>query len=389
MKRFLLSTLFLALSAGAFAQVEIIEETVQNRRGPYLTNRFFDNWFLSAAGGVQVYWGENDSYGSFGKRLSPALDVSLGKWITPSVGLRIQYSGLQARGWGLGQTPYARSYAGEGMYKERFSIASLHGDVLWNISNALGGFREDRTWSFVPFAGFGGIRSWANDTHKNELAMTLGLLNNIRLSPSVDLNLEVKMAIFNQALDKVSRGSSFEGLTTATFGVTYKFGRRGFSRPAAVREAVAVDVSGYTNRIQALQDELAASKRKNQDLNAALDAARNRKPEVVTNVVAAPMAVFFTIGQATLTEKEMINLKYQAEVIKKDLNKKYKLIGSADKATGSAARNQQLSQERAQAVYDLLVKKYGVDPKQLEIVANGDRDEPFGQPVLNRVVIVE
>ena len=389
MKKFFLAALFLALSAGAYAQVEVVGESIEGgRRGPYLTNRFFDNWFLSVGAGAQIYQGESDTYGSFGKRLSFAMDVSLGKWITPSVGLRVQYSGLRANGWGFGQTPYATSYYKDGMYNEHFGIASIHGDVLWNISNAFGGYREDRTWNFVPYVGFGGIRSYGNDTYKNELAFTVGLLNNIRISPSVDINLEVKTTIFNQALDKVSHGSSFENLTAATIGFTYKFGKRGFNRPN-MQEAVAVDLTPYTDRIQNLQDQLSASQRQNKDLAAALEAAKNRKPETVTKLQAAPIAVFFQIGQAKLTEKEIVNLGYQAELIKQDPNAKYQLQGYADKETGTAKRNQQLSEERAQAVYDVLVKKYGVNPSQLEKVANGDRTQPFGQAYLNRVVIVK
>ena len=78
-------------------------------RGPYETNRFFDNIFIGIAGGVNVYHGENDSHGGFGKRLAPALDLNVGKWITPAVGVRIGYSGLNAKGWTFGQTAYAKS----------------------------------------------------------------------------------------------------------------------------------------------------------------------------------------------------------------------------------------------------------------------------------------
>ena len=93
-----LLTVIVALAAvNVYAQTEVFEIESSNRdaagrivRGPYQTNRFFDNIFIGVAGGVNIYHGENDSYGSFGKRLAPALDISVGKWITPSVGLRAQ-----------------------------------------------------------------------------------------------------------------------------------------------------------------------------------------------------------------------------------------------------------------------------------------------------------
>ena len=67
-------------------------------RGPYETNRFFDNIFIGIAGGVNVYHGENDSHGGFGKRLAPALDLNVGKWITPAVSVHSGYSGLHSQG---------------------------------------------------------------------------------------------------------------------------------------------------------------------------------------------------------------------------------------------------------------------------------------------------
>ena len=64
----------------------------------YETNRFFDNWFVNIAGGINVYEGEYDHKVTWGNRLSPALDISVGKWITPAYGVRLQCAGLQAKG---------------------------------------------------------------------------------------------------------------------------------------------------------------------------------------------------------------------------------------------------------------------------------------------------
>ncbi|MPN24467.1 Outer membrane protein 41 [bioreactor metagenome] len=64
-------------------------------------------------------------------------------------------------------------------------------------------------------------------------------------------------------------------------------------------------------------------------------------------------------------------------------------MGSADAATGNKRINQKLSEDRANAVYNALVNKFGVNASQLEVIANGDQKEPFDKPVLNRVVILE
>ena len=96
MKRLYIIALFVFASGFASAQ-ENGNRDAQNRivRGPYETNRFFDNIFVGVAGGVNLYFGENDSEGKFGKRLAPAMDIHVGKWFTPSIGARVGYAGLQ------------------------------------------------------------------------------------------------------------------------------------------------------------------------------------------------------------------------------------------------------------------------------------------------------
>lgn len=62
------------------------------------TNRFGANWFISGGVGGQMYFGDNDGKADFGKRIAPALDIAVGKWFTPGIGLRVAYNGLQAKG---------------------------------------------------------------------------------------------------------------------------------------------------------------------------------------------------------------------------------------------------------------------------------------------------
>lgn len=376
-------------SFGAFAQ-ENDNRDAQNRivRGPYETNRFFDNIFIGAAGGVNIYEGENDSYGSLGDRMAAALDIYVGKWLTPSVGLRLGYSGLNAKGWGTAGAPYLKGLVGDGVYKEKFGISYLHADVLWNLSNAISGYKETRFWNIIPNVGFGWARTYGNDTHRNEMAAHIGILNTFRLGGLVDLTLEGRQMFVNQRLDGVARGSSFEGMTSVTVGLSFKLNRRSFKR------VQAPDYSAYIDRIAALERDRIALDNANErlaDQNAAL---RKRKPEVVTTVVktttAAPVALFFALGKATLDKKELANLDfYVKNAIEADKNKTFTLIGSADKATGTAAVNQRLSEQRTQYVYDLLTKKYGIPAERLVKKAEGDTRNLFSDPQLNRSVIIE
>ena len=391
MKGLLTASLAL-VAAGVMAQ-ENGNRDEQNRvvRGPYETNRFFDNIFIGVAGGVNIYHGENDSYGKFGKRLAPALDVNVGKWFTPSVGARIGYSGINAKGWTSGQTVYAKDVFDKkaNIYNEKFGVSYLHTDFLWNFSNAVSGYKETRTWNFVPFFGAGWARSYGNGAYNNEFAMSIGLLNNIRLCNLLDLTLEARHMFVNQRFDGVSRGSKGEGMTSVTMGLTFKLNRRNFKRAAA-----PVDVTPYLSRIKALESDNTTLAGKNKTLADENTALRNRKPETVTvagesKVSATPVALFFQIGKATLDKKELTNLDfYVKNALQADRNISFTLYGGADKATGTAAFNQKLSEKRMQYVYDLLVNKYGISKDRLKTVAEGDRNNRFPEPELNRTVII-
>lgn len=62
------------------------------------TNSFWSNWFISVGAGGNVYFGDHDRQADFGKRIAPALDIAVGKWFIPEVGVRLMYSGLSAKG---------------------------------------------------------------------------------------------------------------------------------------------------------------------------------------------------------------------------------------------------------------------------------------------------
>ena len=101
------------------------------------------------------------------------------------------------------------------------------------------------------------------------------------------------------------------------------------------------------------------------------------------------MCVFFTIGSSELSPREEMNLSYLAAKMKEFPDTQYTVYGYADSATGTPAFNKELSQKRAQAVVNALVKKYGVDSSRLKVDAGGGVDK-FGKPIyLNRVVLVE
>lgn len=201
----------------------------------------------------------------------------MGKWFTPLVGARIGYSGISAKGWTLGQTGYAKNLVSDNIYDEKFGISYLHGDFMWNFSNAGSRYKETRVWNFVPFIGAGWVRSYGNGIYDNEYGVSIGLLNNIRLCDLLDLTLEARHMFTHQRLDKVVRGNRHEGMTSVTVGLTFKLQRRGFKCTAA-----PVDITPYVTRIKALENDNTTLVDLNKNLTNENEALKNRKSGIVT-----------------------------------------------------------------------------------------------------------
>jgi outer membrane protein OmpA-like peptidoglycan-associated protein len=377
MKKGFFTIILIVLTVGTFYGQQSV-------RGPFRTNGFFDNWFISAGVGGNVYFGESDADLSLGDRIAPALDLSLGKWMTPTTGFRFQYAGITAKGKGIANYHFANS-SGD----EKFNVMNLHADFLFNLSNIISGYRTDRFWDLVPYIGVGWAKSWKDDVDPeyNEAAPSFGLINKFRLSDALDLNLEVRGMYVNERFDGVKGGRSGEGMGSATIGFSYKFNKRTFDSP---EKPIIPDYTPYTTKISDLEQKIANSDAKAKQLADEISAEKNKAPKVVTNTeyLAGKMAIWFEINGTKLTDKDLINLGDYADIIKKS-GLKYKITGSADKQTGNKKINQKLSEKRANTVYDALVNKFGVDPSKLEVVANGDKDQRYKKAPLNRVVVIE
>jgi outer membrane protein OmpA-like peptidoglycan-associated protein len=364
-------------------------------KGPFLTNKLFDNVFVSVGGGANLYFGETDMDVAFGKRSAPALDISLGKWITPAVGVRLQYAGLK----GKGGSPWATQFVydtSDGFFAKKFNYTFVHADALWNASTTFGGYRADRFWEFVPFAGFGAAiagNTTGDKLRNKEFALAAGLLNKIRISPALDANLEFRGMLVNQVFDNVVGGRWPEGMGSITVGLSYKFAKRGFEKAAGTKDALAAlenEKAQLRNRLSALENEYASASSRADQLANDLAVART-EIKYETEYLFPDVAIFFEIGKATLSRKEQVNVDYIAEALKKmPAGKKIVLDGNADSVTGTHKRNMTLGEMRIKTVYDELIKR-GVKAEQIEFINHGDLQEPFGRenPALNRVLIIE
>ena len=122
---------------------------------------------------------------------------------------------------------------------------------------------------------------------------------------------------------------------------------------------------------------------------------KNQQPvntnTVITNekVITYPYFVNFEIAKTEIVNRERVNLSTIAQMIRQNPGKKYSVMGYADKATGSAERNEWLAENRAKNVYDMLVNEYGVPASSLVLDSKGGVENLyFNDPQMSRSVII-
>ena len=368
-------------------------------RGPYETNRFGDNWFIGAGGGVNIMLNEG-----YDIRFSPSIDANLGKWFTPAVGMRIGYQGFQTGVWSDNASMLAPAIdTDKGQYLTKLGYMYIHGDFLWNISNALGGYKETRFWNFVPYTHAGFFRTYGlddSDYANNELAVGLGLLHNLRLAERLDLIIDMRATVVN---GRVIESDNVALLPSVTAGLAVDLGWPGFTRTATVvgvLEAANAESTAILETAMAalevanaaLEVENAGLARANSDLKKQVSTLRNQSKTDYSTFFEdmGPATLYFNIGQAVLNEKELAHLDFLAKNLIDKADKETKIyltvMGSADGNTGSMKRNQHLSEARGKYVFDILTTKYGISKERL--IVKSEVVKKAAKPELSRAVII-
>ena len=361
-------------------------------RGAYETNPGSANWFIGLGAGVNSVYNNKD-FGKFGL----ATDVNFGKWFTPSVGARLGW-----RGWSNEAKNGGAYYDGQ---FDNFHL--IHADLLWNLSNALSGYKETRFWDIIPYATFGDLYTRAKDVpgmHGWEFAAGLGILNDFRLGKHVDLFVDISAVQSREAAFYKEAEDRYITFPSVTAGLIFNLGKSNFDRHSSITPVV-VPVPFTTEQYNALKDKVAALEKENAELKdkiAALEEEvaplrqltdgqtylyENGKFTAVDVKPGSPITLYFDCGSAKLSEREKAHFEYFANTVV-DENSKLAVNGYADKQTGSAKRNQQLSEQRVKTVVDLLLKA-GAKEENIESAAHGATVQLFDGAAKNRVVTVE
>lgn len=338
-------------------------------------NKARDNWFISIAGGASVLLADQNGDVDFKKRLNFAPQFSFGKWFSPYLGFRTQFNGGVIHGY--------ESVTG-GSLLQRNKYAAVHMDLMWDVTNLWTPYRESRVFRLIPWVGLGYAYRFkttedVRHTSANSPTLNAGILTAFRLSKRVDLNVEVQGSLLNEQFNGVTMGRVVDGIVQLSAGLTFKLGKTDFEVLQPMDYSLLNDLNNQINSLRAANDELSKRPVSCPECEEVVAA------EVVNNYV--DNVVYFRINSAKIDKNQQINI-YNTAAFMKDNNAPIKVIGYADKDTGTSTYNMGLSEKRARAVAKELIDKYGVSSSQITIEWKGSDVQPYNENNWNRVVIM-
>ena len=233
----IMSMLCLALTASASGQSNEVDSSymepvitsdvmLQSLQPTYLRNvsegsGWDRNWFLEVKGGTSAFLGSPVGCGDLFDRLTPALQVGVGKWFTPAVGGRIEFQGCQFKNAEFATMKYQ----------------FIHADFMYNLTafirqNELGLSR----WDVIPFLGIGMVHNsdWSsgNGSGTNHpFAFAYGLEARYRITNRLHLLAELSGMTTMKNFDAIGSSSRFgDNMLTLSAGLSVTIGKVGHKR---------------------------------------------------------------------------------------------------------------------------------------------------------------
>lgn len=365
-----LLTVLVAMGCSAAMAQQTTTETVFN-----------PHWYVRGQIGGQYTLGEV----KFGDLVSPNAQIAAGYNFTSLWGARIAVNAWQSKGG---------SKINGTKYDWKYNYVAPMVDATLNLTNLFGGFKANRLVDLTLFAGIGANIGFGNDE-------------------AWDAN----SAILAQQFPGYN-GNYMQYLWD---GSKARFtGRAGIDVDFNVCERVAIGLELSANT---LSDKYNSKKAGNSDwyFNGLIGAKVNlgkttkqktvpAKVQIVEKIVEKPVEkvvekivyrdrivekkaeplrreIFFTIRATQIVKEEMAKVEEIANYLKANSNAKVVITGHADKGTGNATINKNLSEKRAKIVADTLVKKYGIAESRISYDSKGDTEQPFAENDKNRVSI--
>jgi len=369
--------------------------TSANAQDMLSKSKFFDNWQVGVKGGG-FSWTTREA---FIKNTRATFGAEIGKQISPAFRLGVE-------GMAYVRPVQFDNNSNYLNFVDQTNV-SLVGTV--NLSNLIAGYKgTPRFFEVEGFAGLGWLHTYVQgaDNRKapnvlNGMTAEFGsnLLFNlgqskawgIKISPALVYTVDgVANPAESNSQNELNLKSSW---TQVTAGVVYRFkgsnGAHHFTT-ATQNPDNSAELGRLRDELNSKNKELSDCQRQVNKLQDDLEAARNKKPEVVEKVVTKnkktlESVVTFRVAKSTIDASQLPNVERIASYLNKYSNAKVSIKGYAS-PEGNLEKNKQLATARAEAVKNLLVKRYKISADRIQAEGNGIGDM-FSEPDWNRVSI--
>lgn len=384
MNKIILPMALLSAVQISYAQEKESYSTEPAHSATFVKNGFWDNWFIGAGAGANMYFGDNNKDADFFNRFTVTPEFQIGKWISPYLGTRIKAAGLTN----------LHTFNDNASIMSRNRYASFQANLMWSITDYFMNYSSDRVYRLIPYVGFGWAFGWdyANQpeyamghTRDNSMTLNAGIINNFKLSNRVTLSIEFAATAMKSEFNQVKTSGNYDILGTASAGLIFNLGKTATFSEAELRNPLEIDA--LNSRINDLYEQ-------NQVLAQRPVSYPECPPtEIVTEKIVEtnPLinnVVLFKINQTKVDPYQGVNIYNIAQYLKDNPQLKVKVIGYTDKKIGTAKINEKLSAERAQNVARILIDEYNISRDRVIVEWVGDREPPFDKPEWNRAVIL-
>lgn len=347
--------------------------------------QFWDNWYVGANAGT--------THTMF-SRVDPTASLNVGKWVTPVTGVRIQGE------WGRSRSLYPLAVKGKD-YIERISG---FGDVMFNLHNLFGTYKENRFFNINYFLGFGATHGLEDGKvpGTNFFSGRTGLQFAFRLNEKWGVHFEPLVAAVDDLLDGKDSDSDFDLHANMLLGFTYRFknsdGGRDFKLLPVCDDATLRAMNDEINNLRKLSEEQkrmiqsqantigdkdATIRKQEQELIKAIECCENKK-------FMSPRIdyVMFRLDKSVIDPNQEINVYTIGRYLKENQKANVIVTGYADVQTGSSKYNKDLSKRRVETVKARLIKEYGIAENRIKIVYLGSDQQIFDKNDWNRVAVL-
>ena len=351
-----------------------------------------DNWFLHVGAGAQVYFADFNAKADMTDRVTLTPTISVGKWFNPYWGVRVKAQGGSLHG-----------FLDDAKVMQRDKYYNIHLDAMWNLANYWGKYTPTKLVNFTPYVGLGYGRRMQSEQnipagtmasaerylgvagdfarYSNAITINPGLQFGFRLSERVNLDFDLGSAIVPDYFNRLTQKAENELIFTASAGLTFKLGKTDFQVVEPMDYALINDLNGKINSLRSENDEL--SKRP----VSCPECPKVGPATVVNEINYVPNVVFFRLNSSKIDANQQVSV-YNTAQFMKNTGEKIKVVGYADKNTGSGGYNLKLSEKRAKAVAKELTEKYNIPTQNIVVEWKGSDEQPYPENNWNRVVIM-